>query len=289
MPAALRSLLTRTLRRLFPSVSSLTYYLPVKLLLNLADLPPRLMGGRVRPLPPNHLRVRVGVGWRLFNNAELYTDGPAHFWLYALSRGWVSFGSTIVDIGTGCGRYASFWRDYRFGPSRFTGTYIGIDVDREMLDWCQANFPVQHFRYHHSPHQARSYGRPDANPDFYRIAEADGTADFVFSTSLFTHLLETELTNYVTEGWRLLKPGGWLACQSFVIERPPPTFGFRHRFSHRLGQAWVESLSMPEAAVAYNEAYLLDTLRAAGFTDVDIVSDKGDWQCLLVGRKPPQA
>jgi SAM-dependent methyltransferase len=229
------------------------------------------------------------VGWRLFNNAELYLNEPVNLWLCMLARGWINFGSTILDIGTGCGRFAHVLRDYRFAGGQFTGTYIGVDVDAEMLDWCRQNFPAEHFRYHLSPHQARTYGRPDAHAEAYRVPEADGSIDFVFSTSLFTHLLESELKNYVEEAARLLRPGGWMAGQCFVMERPPPTYGARHTFQHRIGNAMVESLARPEAAVAYHEAFLIETLHQAGFSNVSIQSSPGDWQCLLAGQKPPQA
>jgi len=45
----------------------------------------------------------------------------------------------------------------------------------------------------------------------------DDSVDFVFSTSLFTHLLENDLINYCREGYRVLKQGGSMAMYCFCI------------------------------------------------------------------------
>jgi hypothetical protein len=80
----------------------------------------------------------------------------------------------------------------------------------------------------------------------------------VFSQSLFSHLLEREARNY-------LKPGGWASHSFFLIDRPPPTMGDRHTFSHKLGNVHVESLE-PEAAVAYNSEFVTNLAKEVGFT-----------------------
>ena len=172
-------------------------------------------------LPPNYLRIRVGVGNRLFANQIIYLSGSRHFWLYTLTKGLWSSDSTIMDIGVGCGRFAQYLRDYDFLGNRFTGAYIGIDIDQEMLDWCNQHFDSR-FRFHLSTDKSASYHNTGSGIEAYRVPEPDSSIDLVFSTSLYTHLLEAEMINYTRETYRLLKPGGYFAAYCLCLKDYPP-------------------------------------------------------------------
>jgi SAM-dependent methyltransferase len=265
-------------------LSRLTFNPAVRTLLNSADLVPNLLFRDYRRLPPNHLRVRVGVGNEVFNNQPRYF-ATFRFWLFAFHEGWCKLDSTIVDIGVGCGRYAHILRDFDFQGRRFTGRYIGIDIDEEALDWCRRHFDEQRFSFHLSTDRSSSYNKDHGGEQRYRVPVADGATDLVFSTSLFTHLLEGEVENYLAESARLLRPGGVAAHSVFCLDYPPPTFGNRHTFQHQLGNARVESLKQPEAAVAYSEAYLTDLARRVGFAEAEILHGQGAWQPVLLARR----
>jgi hypothetical protein len=71
----------------------------------------------------------------------------------------------------------------------------------------------------------------------------------------------------------------------FSLDRPPPTYGGRHTFGFQVGHAHVESLSVPEAAVAYREEYLISVARDAGFRTADIQAAPGDAQPILICSK----
>ena len=58
----------RVLRKLFPSTSKLTFNPLFRAAVNAFDAVPRLMFPEFRSLPPNHLRIRIGVGNRILNN-----------------------------------------------------------------------------------------------------------------------------------------------------------------------------------------------------------------------------
>jgi len=64
----------------------------------------------------------------------------------------------------------------------------------------------------------------------------------------------------------------------FNLDHPPASYGTRHTFRHGLGNARVESLEQPEAAVAYRTACLFEVARAAGFADCEIVHMPGGAQ-----------
>ena len=84
---------------------------------------------------------------------------------------------------------------------------------------------------------------------------------------------------------RVLKPGGSMAMYCFSMDHPPPTFGDRHTFRFRIGNSHVESMDVPEAAVAYEEAFLFKVASETGFRSAEMIFAPDDWQPMLLCRK----
>ena len=282
----MKKLLERLARRFVPSTSLLSHNFLFKCLVDSSDLLPKMIWKEFRALPPNHLRIRIGVGNRFFSNQVLYLNVGRSFWLHYMSTGAVNLNSTIVDIGCGCGRFAHHLRDFSYQDTWFAGQYIGVDIDEEMLHWCREHFDASQFQFLHSTDTSRSYKQSGAGDEIYTIPIADQSVDFVFSRSLFTHLLEPELRNYLKESLRILKPGAHMVMSFFCLYYPPPTYGGRHTFSHRMGNASVESLEVPEAAVAYTEEFMVHLAREVGFSNAEVIGKGADiWQSDLVARR----
>jgi ubiquinone/menaquinone biosynthesis C-methylase UbiE len=275
----------RMLRRVVPATARLTYNPVFKVVVNSFDLFPKLMYREMWNIPPNHLRIRVGIGNRILANQIMYLTGARDFWMHVFHEGLCRLDSTIVDIGSGCGRYAHPLRDYQFKSERFSGKYVGIDIDHEMLVWCREHYDSERFSFHRSTHESKAYRGTANGNSYFRLPLKEATADFVFSTIVFTHLLENELVNYCRESHRVLKAGCYMATQCFTMDHPPPTYGDRHTFRFPMGNAFVESLKVPQAAVAYREEFLLAVVRDVGFRSAEIQTSPGDWQPLLVCRK----
>ena len=233
-----------------PSAAGLTFNPVVSRMLDLADWPARVFIPEFARLPPNHMRVRVGAGNHLFVNQFHYLVEAKSFWISIFDRGLCTLDATIVDLGCGCGRYAQHLRDVQMGPVRFTGRYYGVDIDDEMLAWCRRNFDGERFEFLQATGRSVAYNRPGGASEPYRLPLEDESADFVFSTSLLTHLLEDDLANYLRESRRVLRRGAATLHSFFSVDHPPRSYGGRHRFSGRIGNAHVESLRQPEAAVA---------------------------------------
>jgi SAM-dependent methyltransferase len=279
--------LDRLIRKLFPSTSKLTFNPLFRIAVNVSDLVPALVFPEFRTLPPNHLRIRVGVGNRILNNQTHFLVHARDFWMFVFSEGIANLHSNVLDIGVGCGRSAHWLREYNFRGRRFDGGYVGIDIDGEAIEWCRENYDAERFRFHHSSDGSVSYNQTGTAPTAYRIPEPDSTFDLVFSNSLLTHLLETELENYLRESYRLLKVGGTMMHSHFNIEHPPATFGTRHTFQHRLGNARIESEAQPEAAVAYHTDFLFRLCGDIGFASSEVVHMPGgaQHQPILLCRK----
>ncbi len=259
------------LRKFVPSLAKLTHnrvvMFPLEVIDRLANWPFR----EARRLPPNRFRLRVGVDNRLLFNAFHYRYHAVDFWLHAFATGLASPSSDILDIGCGCGRYAVVLRRLNYKGWRFAGTYTGLDIDKEMIDWCQRHFPRKQFSFVWADRYSKVYN-PAGKEGEYRLPFADAAFDLVFSTSLFTHLLETDLNNYLRESARVLRPGGRLSMSVFCLDtfREQGWLGQRFSFAHQDGPAFIESPKYPEAAVAYTRQYLVEACQAAGFHDVTI-------------------
>jgi SAM-dependent methyltransferase len=275
----------KLVRKIIPSAARLTYNPIFKILVDSIDTLPRCMYEEFSKIPPNHMRIRVGVANRIFTNHVFYLNEAKDFWIHALHSGLCRLDSRILDIGCGCGRFAQYLRDYRFKRETFSGKYIGIDIDEEMLQWCRRNFDSERFEFHRSDHASKAYNARGSTRGDYVLPVTDETVDFVFSTSLFTHLLEKELVNYCEESYRVLKPNCFMAMFCFSVDHPPPTFGDRHTFQFKMGNAHVESMSVPEAAVAYEEEFLFRVANEAGFRTVEVLVGPEDWQPMLLCRK----
>ncbi len=268
----------RAIRKIFPSTSKLTFNPLFKAAVNAFDLFPKLVFPEFRNLPPNHLRVRIGVGNRILNNQVHFLTHARDFWMFVFTEKLADRTSSIVDIGSGCGRWAHWLRDYNFRGRTFTGRYIGVDIDAEAIAWCEKHYDAERFRFHHSSHASVSYNQAGDATSHYTVPEPDGTVDLVVSNSLLTHVLEAEVVNYLTESYRLLKSGGAIMHSHFNLDFPPATYGTRHTFQHTIGNARVESMDQPEAAVAYRTEYLFKVCREIGFKGCEIVHMPGGAQ-----------
>ncbi len=278
------SRLDGVLRRIIPSTSSLSYNHAFRLLGNSIGKAYSSLNPLTRGVPPNHLRVRVGVGNELLFSDARYLTASQSFWLGCLAAGHMGLDSRIVDVGVGCGRYAHVLRDLNFYGLRFSGTYVGIDIDEEQLAWCEANFDDQRFAFLASGHQSSSYRTGDTCSNGMSSLP-DSSQDLVFSRSLFSHLLEEELTDYCTEAARVLVPGGKMLMTYYSLTNPPPTYGGRHTFRHKVGIARVESLRQPTAAVAYDNLDLERIALEAGFLSVRFTAEEGLWQQMLIAQR----
>jgi SAM-dependent methyltransferase len=269
----------RLTRRLLPSLAVLSRRRAFAAPLDLADRVISWPFQEFRGLPPNRFRIRVGVRNRVLFNQAFFLRVGANTAIRIFALGLADYESRIVDLGCGCGRLA-----IALQRARFRGRYVGIDVDREMIDWCNENLGDSAFRFVHANTYNKIYN-PAGPREPYRIPLPDSSQDLVMSWSLFSHLLEDDLVHYVNEARRMLRQGSYMAMTAFCLEdlRGEGRLGDRWTFRNRVGNAHVEDLRYPEAAVAYERSFLSEAARQAGFREVQIRT-VGAPQSLLVAR-----
>jgi SAM-dependent methyltransferase len=278
--------LNRRLRRWIPSTALLSRGWPFRVISWLPDLFARAVLGLLtrQPLPPLPLMVRTGVGNSILFPHYYYLTASAPIWMYFFANRYAGLDSTIVDIGSGVGKSAVGLRDGAYMGERFRGRYLGFDVDPEMVTWCRAHFPADRFSFTRVDVASTVYN-PAGSASRPRLECPDGTADLVFSQSLFSHLLEEDLRHYLAESHRMLKPGGWMLMTFFCLDdlEGLGLMEGRWTFSHSVGAARVENARYPESAVSYTRSWMVDAARSAGFAEADVILP--NYQSTIACRK----
>ncbi len=227
------------------------WYLPL-------ELRDRLLGRFDPSLPPRWLRF-VGGG----DFAAVGARFVRHFRELAGLRP----DEDVLEVGCGAGRIARALAGC-LGPR---GSYRGFDVVAPAVRWCRRsitaghpNFTFDHADLYHAGYNPR--GRHEAAS--FTFPYRDGAFDFVFLTSVFTHLLPTEVANYLGQIRRVLRPGGRCLATFFVLDaearermhRPASAYCFRHA-----GDGYCTARAgQPEDAVAYDEQDLRGLYARAG-------------------------
>ena len=237
-------------------------------------------------MPPLRYIVRTGVGNNILFPHLYYATAGHKIWEYFFSAGLANLRSRIVDIGCGCGKSAVALRDFAYADARFSGHYYGFDIDAALIDWCRGHFPADHFTFSLVDGKNTLYPASGKSQQERSLAAcSDSSIDLVFSQSLFSHLLEDDLAHYLRESLRVLRPGGAM-CMTFFCLEDVAALGLlnkRWSFQHRIGQAYVETMAFPEAAVAYEKEAIINLSKSVGFSSAHVVLPA--YQSSLLCRK----
>ncbi len=157
-------------------------------------------------------------------------------------------GEVVVDLGSG-GGLDVFLAAKKVGP---TGKAIGIDMTPEMLERAKANAERQGL----------------SNVEFYeatidKLPLADGSVDCVISNCVIN--LAPDKNAVLREIARVLKPGGRLAVSDIALKKPLPP---------EVGDDLMAYVGCIAGAILIDD--YVTGLKAAGFSDVDVVDTKKD-------------
>jgi len=207
---------------------------------------------RELPLPPPEMRALVGPldsGLVPFDIPEgtpfPYVPDAAH-------------GGRVFDFGCGCGRLARMLLQSGTPPA----AYLGIDLHRGMVEWCQENLtpraPTFQFRHHDVFDSIRNPG--EGKPAVAPFPAPDDSFSLVLAGSVYTHLVEEHARHYFDEAARILEPTGVLLTSWFLFDKVDfPILGDD-------GNALYVSHSYPPAAVAFDRSWVAARAAEAGLS-----------------------
>jgi SAM-dependent methyltransferase len=225
--------------------------------------------------PPKQL-IFVGDGsWRAVGN---------EFLRYFRSIGELRPDEQVLDVGCGVGRMAVPLTRYLKSP----GGYEGFDIVEEGIVWCRDHLTPRYPRFHfqHVPVFNKHYnpGGTVAASKFV-FPFADASFDFVFLTSVFTHMLPVDLEHYAGQIARVLRPGGRVFATFFLIDdvsraamlRKESAFAFECQTEGH----YIADPKDPEAVVAFDVSTIREILQQHGLYVQDPIHF-GGW----CGRRP---
>jgi SAM-dependent methyltransferase len=221
-------------------------------------------------VPPRHLQF-VGSG-DYQRVGEIFRD-------YFIELGGLRPQHRVLDIGCGIGRMAVPLTKYLSAE----GSYEGVDIVPEGIAWCSNNISPRfpRFRFSLADVHNKEY-RTDgqtAGSD-YRFHFRDADFDFVFLTSVFTHMLPSEVENYLSEVSRLLKPGGRCFITWYLLndeaKRLCRAGRARPSFKHSIDDCLITNPDIPEEAIAHEETRVMAWYRKFGL-DEDLAVHYGSW------------
>ena len=168
-------------------------------------------------------------------------------------------GKKVLDVGCGAGRMAIPLSDYLT-----LGRYFGIDIIEPSIEWCHTNITptYNNFVFQHSNIFNRFY-----NPNGTILAKdyvfpfEDESFDFIFLTSVFTHMLPEDLEHYLSEISRVLKKGGVCFITYFLLNNESVEL-INQNASTQPYQFKVNDVcystdaQAPEASLSYDENYI---------------------------------
>lgn len=247
-----------------------------------------LRAGRVPP-PPEDIHP-TGDG-------DYFAIGM-EFLRYFVEQGGLQPTDSVLEIGSGLGRMALPLAHYLQGSR-----YLGLDITRTGVEWCTQNisaaFPNITFEFldiHHPMYNPSGTIPVDWR---FRFPLADSSFDFIFLTSVFTHLPRFAVKKYITEIGRLLRPGGRF-FGTFYLAPPgsdPQFESFDRRFCFKRNAKPNSHYSLrghPFSAIAYDEDFVIKMLTNRHLCrDVSVfrgswhtgASELGNYQDLLIASR----
>jgi ubiquinone/menaquinone biosynthesis C-methylase UbiE len=176
---------------------------------------------------------------------------------------------SVLDVGCGSGRMALPLMNYLSDRAR----YEGFDVDKNCIQWCQDNITPRkrNFNFKHVD-IFNTFYNPNGKiiPDYFVFPYESDTFDFIYLTSIFTHMLPKDMDHYFSEISRVLKKGGRSFITYFIINQESLNCIQQDKSIIKFvdtGKGYYSPFTdIPEKVLAYDESYIRTLYSKYGLT-----------------------
>lgn len=212
-----------------------------------------LLKGKSNPLIPPRSLIFIGDGD--------YKKTGNEFLSYFIELGGLLPDDKVLDVGCGIGRMAVPLTEYLSK----NGAYHGFDIVKKGVEWCKENISPRYpnFHFDHSDIFNKMYN-PEGlvKSNEYKFRYADDTFDFIYLTSVFTHMYLEDIKNYLSEISRVLRPGGRCLITFFLINEESKLLIKLGKSSQLLSNqiddySYIKDRNVPESAIGFKEDHII--------------------------------
>ncbi|MGE4192813.1 MAG: methyltransferase domain-containing protein [Pseudodesulfovibrio sp.] len=187
--------------------------------------------------------------------------------------------SDILDVGCGMGRFSLPFIRY-VGDE---GSYAGLELMPPSVKYLEDNFVARFPNFTVKRVEVfNDLYNPDCNvkASEYVFPFENDSFDMVFLQSVFTHMVTQDVTNYLRQMHRVLRPGGLCMITYFLIDEHSKRMISEKKtnrsFSFKHDHFWSDTEEIIEIAIAYDAEWLKATYEEIGFEIESI--HKGTWR-----------
>jgi SAM-dependent methyltransferase len=175
----------------------------------------------------------------------------------------------VLDVGCGVGRLA-YVLAYYLKP---TAHYAGFDIIDNLIQWTQANITPQfpNFQFQKVNIHNKWYNpEGDIEAKDFIFPYPDASFDVIFLTSVFTHVRGYEISHYLDEIKRVLKPGGRCLFTCFLLNEESQSLikdgKSTQNLIYDLGDCITSNQEKPENATGFLEPVVASLIGDRGFS-----------------------
>jgi SAM-dependent methyltransferase len=166
------------------------------------------------PFPPLALRRLVSP----LVDESSYDNPTGDYILGPLAIGPLAPGQAyerVLDFGCGPGRDARRLLLQRNRPN----SYVGVDINREMIQWCQENLSSHGFNFVHHDVWSPTYGLDNSRNRYLPLTPLGSNFSLIHANSVFTHLHQDQTEFYLRELSSMLAPTGIIHATWFFFNK----------------------------------------------------------------------
>lgn len=191
------------------------------------------------------------------------------FFSYFFQLGNLKPTDAVLDVGCGMGRMAYALAHYLQPTAR----YEGFDIVEDLIEWAKKNITsrLPNFNFRRVNIYNKMYNpKGDLQAAEFDFPYENESFDFVFLTSVFTHVPANEVRHYLDEIYRVLKPGGRCLCTVLLhneeaanlIEAGKSSANLIYEFD----EYFATSTDVPELFTGFKESLMLKWISDRNFT-----------------------